>query len=226
MSLAARKGIQATFRDGFEEVLLDWLARERRRVTGRAELALEVLASAHRNSPFLTVAEGAGPVEGGLPWRVIKLLVVTAEDASGPFWRGVLARERDRWQEELARRLERSGRVETLGLPLSAPREGLGTLVGTGELGPLRRADLMDGESSEATLSFPYLIRPYVAWPRLADVGFSAADLRRRWEHYCAAHGVAGHLAQALFPHFCDEALAGGDGELLWTSAWRLEAFR
>ena len=227
MSLVAKtREIEPSFRDGFEDVLLDWLTRERRTATGRAELTLEVLAPAHRNSPFLTLAEGSDPAGEGLPWRVIKLLVVTEEDASEPFWRDVLRRESSRWREELGRRLARSGRVETLGLPLSAPPEGHEALVGTADLGPLRRADLMDGESTETTLTLPYLYRPFVAWPRLADLGCSAEDLRRRWELYCRDHGVAEHLFGPLFPHFCDEALTGGHGDLLWTSAWRLEAGR
>lgn len=224
MSLAAStKEIRSSFRDGFEDTVLDWLIRERRSVTGHVELGLEVLASAHRNSPFLTVAEGIG---GALPRRVIKLLTVSEEDASEPFWRDVLRRERDRWQGELGRRLGRTGRVETLGLPLSAPRDGHEALVGIAHLGPLRRADLMDGESAEATLRWPYLVRPFVAWPRLADVGYSAEDLRRRWELYCENQAIPEHLFEPLFPHFCDEVLAGGSGDLLWTSAWRLEAFR
>ena len=226
MSLAARKKeMQLCFRHDFEDVLLDWLVRERRSAAGQVELDLEILASPHRDSPFLTVAEGPAG-SGGLPWRVVKLLAVVSEDASEPFWRDVLVRERDRWRDELGHRLARTARVETLGLPLSAPRDGHEGMVEMGELGPLRRIDLLEGESAEATLRFAYLVRPYVAWPRLRDVGYSAEDLRRRWELYCEERPLAEHLREPLFQHFCDEALTDGHGDLLWTSAWRLEVFK
>lgn len=228
MSLAARvRELEPRFRDGFEEVILDWLTRDRRAATGGHGLGLEVLACPHRSSPFLTVAEWLEPASDGLPQRVLKLLAVPGDDPAEPFWRGVLEREGERWRGELRRRLApRSDRVEALGLPLTVARGGHRDLVEIAELGPLRRIDLLDAAPTDAGVRFAYLVRPFVAWPRLGDVGFSAAELRRRWDLYCDEHEVAAHLRGPLFPHFCDEALIDGHRDVLLTSAWRLEAFR
>lgn len=223
--------MELCFKADFEEVLVDWLTRERRSLTGYADLELEVLASPHRNSPFLTLAEWLERSRDGLPWRVLKLLVVPEEDASEPFWQDILQRERERWHRELGRRLERSEEVESLGLPLSVPSDGHGELVSIEKLGPLRRVDLLEETTAEATLQFRYLMRPYIAWPRLRDVGYSAQELRRWWRLYCEQHDVARHLHDPLFQHFCEEALVDGpkveDGkDVLLTSAWRLEVFK
>lgn len=217
--------MELRFRDDFDVVLVDWLTRERRTVTGYGDLELEVLSPPHAMSPFLTVVESFDASRDGLPWRVHKLLAVPEEDPSEPFWRGVLERERDRWRRELAKRLQRSGRVETLGLPLSVPRDGHQELVEIAELGPLRRLDLLEETTAESSLRFPYLTRPYIAWPRLHDVGYSAEELRSWWAIYCEEHDVAEHLREPLFPHFCDEALIDGQKDVLLTSAWRLEVF-
>ncbi len=216
------------FRDDFEGVLLDWIARARRSAAGSADLDYEVLASPHPNSPFLTLAER---IEGGgsrLPWRVLKLLLVLDDDPSEPFWREVLERERDRWRAELERRLVLPHRVERLGLPLSPTRQAdvraTDELVDIAHVGPIRRRDLLHDASPEATARFSYLARPYVAWPRLCDVGYSADQLKEWWQVYCGRHDVDEHLRELLFDHFCHEALTDGGGDLLLTSAWRLGA--
>lgn len=227
MSLAARmRDLRERFRPGFEDVILDWLTRDRRAAAGRDALGLEVLASPHRSSPFLPAAEWLEPARDGLPHRVLKLLAVADDDPSEPFWRGVLEREGERWQGELSRRLATADQVATLGLPLSVPRGGNESLVEIAELGPLRRADLLENAPAEANLRFAYLARPFVAWPRLADVGYPPEELRRRWRLFCEERAVPAHLREPLFPHFCDEALVDGDREVLLASAWRLEAFR
>lgn len=218
--------MEQCFKADFEEVLIDWLTRERRSLTGCSDLELEVLASPHRNSPFLTVAEWLERSRDGLPWRVLKLLVVLEEDPSEAFWHEVLEREKERWHGELERRLQYSDQVQNLGLPLSVPADGHRQLVNIEKLGPLRRVDLLDDTTSETTLSFLYLIRPYIAWPRLRDVGYSTDELKRWWATYCQAHEVAEHLREPLFQHFCEEALVDGRSDVLLTSGWRQEVFR
>ncbi len=220
-----------TFRSDFQEVLVDWLTRERRSTTAEADLGaagigLEVLSPPERHSPFLTLAEWSDASRGGLPWRVLKLLMVLDHDPSESFWRGVLESEAERWREELRRRLDFSGRIGTLGLPLSVPASGHDGLVEIAELGPLRRSQLLDGPVPEQPLRLAYLVRPFVAWPRLADVGYSADQLQEQWEIYCQEHEVGAHLHGPLFRHFCDEALVDGRHDMLLTSAWRLEVFR
>ena len=214
------------FRDDFDEVLIEWVARARRSVTGRADLGFEVLSPPHRNSPFLTLAEHLGGGPGGLPSRVLKLLPVLADDPSEPFWREILKRERDRWRDELRRRLTLPHRVALVALPLSAPRSGAGGLVEIADIGPLRRSDLLVGAPPESNVRFRYLVRPFIAWPRLRDVGYSADELKERWETFCDERGVAPRLREPLFVHFCDEALTNGRGDLLLTSAWRLDVLR
>ncbi len=214
------------FRDDFESVILDWIARARRSVAGSADLDYEVLAPPHRDSPFLTLAERVGRASAGLPWRVLKLLLVLDDDPSEPFWRQVLERERDRWQGELRRRLTLPEEVDRLGLPLS-PANGdksdlvAHDLVALADVGPLRRRDVLD-EAPDGGVRFTYLVRPFIAWPRLCDVGYSADQLQRRWRSYCQGHGVTEHLRELLFDHFCHEALTDGGDDVLLTSAWRL----
>ena len=212
------------FRDDFEDVVLDWVARARRSIAGTADLDYEILSSPHRDSPFLTLAERLTGTRSHLPWRVLKLLLVLDDDPSEPFWREILQRERDRWHEELRRRLTLPARVESLGLPLSPAHSGVGDLVEIHEIGPLRRRDVLLGTPAEGTARFSYLIRPFIAWPRLCDVGYSADQLKQWWETYCQGNDVEEHLHELLFDHFCHEALTDGGGELLLTSAWRLRA--
>ncbi len=213
------------FRDDFENVILDWIARARRPAAGTADLDYEVLAPPHRDSPFLTLAERLGGASSGLPWRVLKVLLVVGDDPSEPFWREVLERERDRWREELHRRLQLPDRVDCLGLPLS-PDPGArdpvaGDPIEIAEIGPLRRGNLLLG-APEGSVRFSYLVRPFIAWPRLCDVGYSADQLQERWRIYCQGHEVGEHLRVLLFDHFCLEALTDGGSDLLLTSAWRL----
>ncbi len=210
------------FRDDFEGVLLDWIARARRAEAGSANLDYEVLSSPHSCSPFLTLAERVEGSRSSLPWRVIKLLLVLDDDPSEPFWQEVLKREHDRWCEELSRRLELPNRVDRLGLPLSPTRAGADDLVSIASIGPLRRRDVLADAPPDGTARFSYLARPYVAWPRLCDVGYSADQLREWWDDYCRNHDVEEHLQDLLFSHFCHEALTDGSGDLLLTSAWRL----
>ncbi len=210
------------FRDDFEGVLLDWLARARRPAAGSADLDYQVLASPHADSPFLTLAERPPGARASLPWRVLKLLLVVGDDPSEPFWREVLQREHDRWREELERRLALPDRVDRLGLPLSPTQAATGELVTIAEIGPIRRADLLAGAPADGSVRFSYLVRPFVAWPRLCDVGYSADQLKERWDAYCLDNAVGEHLHGLLFDHFCHEALTDGSGDLLLTSAWRL----
>ena len=210
------------FRDDYQGVLLDWIARARRSAAGSADLDYEVLATPQPDSPFLSLAERIEGPRSSLPWRVLKLLLVLEDDPSEPFWHEVLEREGERWREELDRRLALPNRVDRLGLPLSPPREGAGALVAIAEIGPIRRRDLLLGTAPEGTCRFSYLARPYVAWPRLCDVGYSADQLKEWWETYCQSHDVEEHLRDLLFDHFCHEALTDGGGDLLLTSAWRL----
>ncbi len=216
------------FRDDFEGLILDWLARARGPAAGTVDLDYEVLSAPHPDSPFLTLAERLGDARGGLPWRVIKLLLVLDDDPSEPFWREVLERERDRWRRELSRRLTLPDRVDRLGLPLSPARDGGGRVardpIEIAGLGPLRQRDLLVDAPPDATVRFSYLVRPFIAWPRLCDVGYSTDQLRRYWQEYCQGHGVGEHLYELLFDHFCHEALTDGGGDLLLTSAWRLGA--
>ncbi len=212
------------FRDDFESVILDWIARARRSIAGTADLDYEVLSSPHRDSPFLTLAERVAGARTHLPWRVLKLLLVLDDDPSEPFWQEVLKRERNRWRRELRQRLTLPVRVESLGLPLSPAQSGADELVEIAEIGPLRRRDVLIGTPAGGTDRFSYLVRPFVAWPRLCDVGYSADQLRQWWEVYCRGNDVEEHLHELLFDHFCHEALTDGRGELLLTSAWRLGA--
>ena len=214
------------FRDEYQAVLLDWVTRTRRFATGKADLELEVLSLPCRDSPFLTLAERAETVPPGLPWRVLKLLLVLEEDPSEPFWKQILQQEYERWREELQKRLTLPRRVELLHLPLSAPENGPDDLVELSEIGPLRRGDVLAGAQSEGMVRFAYLARPFIAWPRLRDVGYSADQLRELWEIYCGEHGIEARLHDLLFDHFCNEALTSGRGDLLLTSAWRLEISR
>ena len=224
--------MRTRFRDDFEPVILDWLARARRAAAGSAHLGYEVLAPPHADSPFLTLAErvegtvslGAPPARrAGLPWRVLKLLLVLDDDPSEPFWREVHEREQRRWRDELGRRLALPNRVDRLGLPLSPPRAGADDLVTLAEIGPIRRRDVIAEAPADGTARFTYLARPFIAWPRLCDVGYSSDQLKEWWEIYCQGHGVDEHLREPLFDHFCREALTDGGGDLLLTSGWRLE---
>ncbi len=210
------------FRDDFEDVLLDWIARARRQIAGVADLDYEVLARPHPDSPFLTLAERTLGARTRLPWRVLKLLLVTGDDPSEPFWREVLEQERDRWRQEIDRRLALPRRVDRLGLPLSPARTGAGELVTIAGIGPIRQRDLLAGAPPDGTVRFSYLARPFIAWPRLCDVGYSADQLREWWDVYCQGNDVEEHLRGLLFDHFCHEALTDGNGDLLLTSAWRL----
>ena len=212
------------FRDDFETVILDWIARARRTVAASANLDYEVLADPHLDSPFLTLAERLEGVRANLPWRVLKLLLVLDDDPSQPFWREVLEREQRHWRQELAGRLALPNRVDRLGLPLSPSRSGVDDLVTLGDVGPIRHRDVLDGAPADGATRFHYLVRPHIAWPRLCDVGYSADQLKEWWEIYCQGHDVEDHLRDLLFDHFCHEALTDGGGDLLLTSTWRLEA--
>lgn len=214
------------FQDDAGDVLRAAAARARRASTGHGDLGFETLSAPHPDSPFLTLAEWQTPGRETLPVRVVKVLVVLEEDPSAPFWHEVLERERDRWRRELRQRLALPARVATLGLPLSAVAVGSDALVEIGTIGPLRRSDVLREESEEQNVRFSYLVRPYIAWPRLADVGYSTEQLMERWEIYCQEHAVAEHLSERLFPHFCAEALTDERRDLLLSSAWRLEMFR
>ncbi len=215
-------GVPISFRDDFETVLLDWLARARRSVAGSADLAYEVLSSPHADSPFLTLAEHLKGARANLPWRVLKLLLVLDDDPSEPFWQDVLKREQARWREELGRRLALPNRVDRLGLPLSPPRGGDNDLATIAGIGPIRRRDLLVETAPDATARFSYLVRPFISWPRLCDVGYSADQLKQWWQIYCQENEVDDHRRDLLFDHFCHEALTNGSGDLLLTSAWRL----
>ncbi len=210
------------FRDDYQSVLLDWIARARRSAAGSADLDYEVLATPQPDSPFLTLAERIEGTRSNLPWRVLKVLLVLDDDPGEPFWQEVLQREQDRWRMELDRRLALPDRVERLGLPLSPTRAGAGKLVEIADVGPIQRRDLLLGAAPDATSRFSYLVRPYVAWPRLCDVGYSADQLRERWQKFCQNNNLDEHLRDLLFDHFCREALTDGSGDLLLTSAWRL----
>jgi hypothetical protein len=211
------------FSDDFETVILDWVARARRSAAGSANLDYEVLSEPRLDSPFLTLAERLEGVRANLPWRVLKLLLVLDDDPSQPFWREVLEREERRWRQELARHLDLPNRVDRLGLPLSPSRSGVDDLVTTGEIGPIRHRDVLDDAPADGSARFYFLVRPYIAWPRLCDVGYSADQLKEWWAIYCRDHDVEDHLRELLFDHFCHEALTNGSGDLLLTSAWRLE---
>ena len=227
------------YRPDYGAVTRGWMTRTRRALTERPDLEHRILAEAHRNSPFLTLAEGTLS-HPGPPQRIVKISMVPEGDPSEPFWRQVLYGEAERWRGLLAQHLQRPTRVARLGLPLSIPRDGLEGLVQVSELGPLRRDDLLEGTAGEDTLRLPYLVRPYIAWPRLSDVGFSHDQLRLRWESFCAENGLdtlgssrdrrssaaSKALCDALFHHFCDEALVNVVGEVLLTSAWRFDALR
>ncbi len=210
------------FRDDFESVILDWIARARRSAAGSADLDYEVLSSPHADSPFLTLAEWLEGTRASLPWRVLKLLLVLDDDPSEPFWQDVLKREQERWREELGRRLALPNRVDSLGLPLSPTRGGADDLVAIAEIGPIRRRDVLVGANPAGSARFSYLVRPFIAWPRLCDVGYSADQLKQWWEIYCQESKVDDHRRDLLFGHFCHEALTNGSGDLLLTSAWRL----
>ncbi len=210
------------FRDDYEGVILDWIARARRSAAGSADLDYEVLSSPHPDSPFLTLAERLEGARASLPWRVLKLLMVLDDDPSEPFWQDVLKREQERWRGELSRRLALPNRVDSLGLPLSPTRGGADGLVTIAEIGPIRRRDVLVGAPPDGTARFSYLVRPFIAWPRLCDVGYSADQLKQWWEIYCQENDVVEHRRDLLFGHFCHEALTNGSGDLLLTSAWRL----
>lgn len=210
------------FRDDFASVILDWIARTRRSAAGSANLDYEVLSSPHPDSPFLTLAERVEGTRASLPWRVVKLLLVLDDDPSEPFWRDILEREQLRWRQEMGHRLALPNRVERLGLPLSPTLAGADDLVTIAELAPIRRRDVMAGAPPDGTARFSYLVRPFIAWPRLCDVGYSADQLKEWWDIYCQGHTVDEHRRTLLFDHFCHEALTDGGGELLLTSAWRL----
>lgn len=212
------------FRDDYRTPILDWVARARRAAAGSADLDYQVLSSPHPDSPFLTLAERLEGTRANLPWRVIKLLLVFDDDPAEPFWRQVLERERDRWRRELTRRLALPNRVDRLGLPLSPTRAGAEQLVTIFEVGPIRHRDVLVDALPDATARFRALGRPFIAWPRLCDVGYSADQLREWWEVYCRGNDVEDHLRELLFDHFCHEALTDGGGDLLLTSAWRLGA--
>ncbi len=212
------------FSHDYETVILDWIARARRSVAGSAKLDYDVLSAPHPDSPFLTLAERLEGVRANLPWRVLKLLVVLDDDPSQPFWLEVLEREQRRWRRELEQRLALPKRVDRLGLPLSPSRSGVDDLVAIADVGPIRHRDVLDDAPADGSVRFHYLVRPYIAWPRLCDVGYSADQLKEWWSLYCRDHDVEEHLRDLLFDHFCHEALIDGSGELLLTSAWRLES--
>jgi hypothetical protein len=215
------------FRNDFEDVLLTYAARARRSAgpsESTREPSFEVLSPAHPDSPFLTLAEWDGDEpEGRLPSWVVKILVVLADDPSAPFWHQVLEREQARWRHELAERLALPRRVETLGLPLSVALYDSISEVEIGEIGPLPRTEVLATTSQTPYVRFSYLVRPYVAWPRLVDVGYSTDQLLERWELYSEEHAIAAPLVERLFPHFCDEALTDERRDILLSSAWRLE---
>lgn len=219
----ASSAMSISFRDDYESVLLAWIARARRSAAGAAELDYEVLARPHPDSPFLTLAERTLGTRTRLPWRVLKLLLVAGDDPSEPFWADILEQERNRWREEIDRRLALPQRVDRLGLPLSPTLAGAGDLVTIARIGPIRQRDLLVDAPPDATVRFSYLARPFIAWPRLCDVGYSADQLQEWWDVYCQGNEVEDHLRGLLFEHFCHEALTDGSGDLLLTSAWRLE---
>jgi hypothetical protein len=215
------------FRTETDEILIARLARARQAMAGGPTPQYDVLSRPHRFSPFLTLAERRDRQRDALSSWVVKILVVLAEDASIRAWRGVLDRERSRWQEELERRLRFEDGVRALGLPLSVRstwrKEGL---VQTAILGPIRRAEILDELSPPvgADLEFSYLVRPFIPWPRLGDVGYSRTALDERWKAFCERVQLPYLKSnRQLFRHFCDEALINGDSDLLLTSAWRFK---
>lgn len=214
------------FRDDLEDVLTAWVAHARGLAeAGDTARCYDVLASPHSMSPFLTLAEWPDAEREGLPRHVVKLLVVPPEDPTGSFWRETLERERQRWARELDERQRLPSRVAALGLPLAGE---ITQWVRIGEAGPFFGPEILaqGTESTSGRFYLPFMVRPYIAWPRIAELGFSNEQLTERWDVYCEENGVQDHLREPLFHHFCDEALTNERRDVLLTSAWRLEMFR
>lgn len=224
------------FRAGFHHLLLDEIAQARARTLGRRAV-YSVLSYPSPDSPFLTVAE---KVEHEIPAYVVKVLVMLEADEEAFAWwnEEVLKREQVRLQAEFNRRLgeRRDGRrgrsvrqEETpdtaalvLSLPVShPPGDGLVTLAETDYLD----ADgILEDEHGmgAASVRFPYLVRPYVAWPSLWDVVLSRREREARWRSFCEENGIRRKIAEdrGCLDQFCREALVS-DGDLFLTSAWR-----
>ncbi len=185
----------------------------------------EPLELPHRSSPFLTLAEWPQGRGDGVPRWVIKVLMVLEEDlAAFKDWSRILEWERKRFTDELHGDLDHLRKVHKLPLPLA---RGMWQQppVRILQLGPIRRLELLEGASgtSGPSLVLTYLQRPYIPWPTLRDVGYAEPQLRQKWEKHCSLSGYSDELVHdpAMYSHFCEEALAGPDGRLLLTSAWR-----
>ncbi len=214
------------FRSDFHQALTAAVAQSQTSGQGE-ERRYEPLSLPHRNSPFLTLAEWPDGSTDGLPSRVVKVLAVPDEDAAFASWSDILEREKDRWRDELEQRLERPGTIGPLALPLTVSPAEVRQVARISQIGPIPRSQLLEeaSPSPQAGLRFPCLVRPYIPWPRLQDIGYSLEQMRQRWWAYCDTQRNPEQLRrhQELFRHFREEALVNGDRDVLLTTAWRLD---
>jgi hypothetical protein len=149
-------------------------------------------------------------------------------------WREVLEQEAAFIAADIEQETTLPEKLSVLGLPVTLDRthkvRELRTLTG------LRRTDLLEETGGRfQTVSFRYFVRPYIAWPPLAEASVSEAERDHHWELHCQRWRLpkALRISRRCRQHFLEQALFGGarrgnsaDGEargdrLFLVSHWR-----
>ncbi|HEX8320453.1 hypothetical protein [Longimicrobium sp.] len=193
------------------------------------EPSYERLSLPHRDSPFFTLAES---LARGLPETVVKLLLLPREhEATGVRqWAGVLQREGRDLADEIARRCVLPATIQVLALPVTPGREDAARTLAV--LGGIPAEEVLGEPSATDTVSFSYMVRPYIPWPSLGEANLTPAQRMEYWKQYCDSPGIHKRVeGDARWQqHFFEEALFGGTGgpaaatgagNLFLVSKWR-----
>lgn len=204
-------------------------------ITSTALRVLPGSAAAHRldrlsapdgQSPFLTLALRS---DRGLRTHVLKIMVVLRTEPSHTAWADVFVREGERLEKELSERRVQPGTLGTLPIPLLDE----GSRVHYGELSPLRHVDLLErtGKLGGQDSAFPYILRPYIPWPRLQETGYHTERRQALFNGYWQKRKIsppAPNSAEGLrlMKYFAGVALVNGtptgDTSVLLASEWQL----
>jgi hypothetical protein len=187
---------------------------------------LDTLSVPEGKSPFLTLALRS---DRGLRTHVLKVMVVLRTEASHQAWAEVFTQERQRLEKELASRRTQPDTLTTLPLPLldEGPR------IHYGELSPLRHADLLErpGKLGAQDTAFPYVLRPYIPWPKLQETGYQAERRQALFRTYFQQRKIQPPALDSpegrrLLKYFAGVALvngtAAGQPSVLLASEWQL----
>lgn len=150
--------------------------------------------------PFVTLIES---VRGDVvPRNVLKVVVTRGVSGTTDYWREVLNDERDNIIRDLKQGTYRTVGVRTV---IEPPIRHLSFEHAT-YLAHVVADDLASAPSLKG-LDVAYLVRPYLAWPRLTDLKLDGEQQEKVWRDWCIRKGVRIGKATAEFDGFVEAAL-------------------